>query len=116
MSILGQLYPYNQDNFSSDNDWDVLSGPVSTIINVLPTPFPDNVIQEHNIVPTKEWIISRQDVCFKISISDYYAEKFSYVGFDIEIAMQLVSKLEWSASIPSLPSSSLCIATNSQAA
>ena len=95
MTSIEQSIPFTNDNgFSSHNDWEILKGPVNTVLNVLSEPFPINVIQDHNVLPGKEWIIRIQDTCFKISISDYYAELFANRGFfDLSVVMEIVTKI-----------------------
>ena len=89
MSSLEHILPFNYSShenvFPSNNDWAVVNGPVDIVMEVISEPFPVNVIQENNIVPAKEWIVSRQGVCFKVSISNFYAEKYTGI-FDFDVA------------------------------
>ena len=93
MSIDSYISFTNDNDFSSNDEWEIINGPVDTVLTILPEPFPADVIQEHNIVPGKEWIIRTQDICFKISISNYYAELFSSRGFNLDVVMKLVTKI-----------------------
>ena len=53
MSIDSYISFTNDNDFSSNDEWEIINGPVDTVLTILPEPFPADVIQEHNIVPGK---------------------------------------------------------------